>query len=64
MPEAQPTHQVIPAVGSGVDPGLPKPCPGRPQLMEVEFPEVAQLPLSSPSVSESPLDKDELTNYF
>lgn len=32
--------------------------------MEVEFPGEAQLPLSSPSVSESPLDKDELTNDF
>lgn len=32
--------------------------------MEEEFPEVAPLPLSSPSVSENPLDKDELTNNF
>lgn len=57
MPEEQPTHQVILAVGSLVDPGPPAQCPRRPQLMEVEFPEAAPLPLSSPSVSESPLQK-------
>lgn len=32
--------------------------------MEVESPEAAQLPLSSPSVSESLPDKDEITNDF
>ncbi|KAI1243227.1 hypothetical protein IHE44_0000816 [Lamprotornis superbus] len=50
VPKAQPTHQVIPAAGSLVDPGLPTRCPRRPHLTEVEFPEVAQLPLSSPSL--------------